>query len=157
MAGFTLLCHRIRHDKDRSTRLPSHPSSFAVCPSTTPCNDIAIAQVQIFPMKASQACPEGAAGPRFMCSNTYLNKIKLPSLRAMLERCKALSSVASQLRFLMMKSSLTEVSPTASACALGKTLTHQLPAHGAPAGDRAVLLWQEEAEETARHFNSEFP
>lgn len=56
-----------------------------------------------------------------------------------------------------MKSSVIKVSPTASACALGKTLTHQWPAHEASAGDIGVLLEQEEAEETVRHFSSEFP
>ena len=56
-----------------------------------------------------------------------------------------------------MNSSLIKVSPTASVCALGKTLTHQLPADEASAGDIAVLLEQEEAEEMVRHFSSEFP
>lgn len=56
-----------------------------------------------------------------------------------------------------MNSSLIKVSLTASACALGKTLAHQLPAHEASAGDIALLLEQEEAEKMVRHFSSEFP
>lgn len=68
------------------TGASSHLTSFAVCPSTTPCQDTAIVQVQILQMKASQECPEGAAGPHFMCSNTDLNKTKLPGT---LEGCKA--------------------------------------------------------------------
>lgn len=68
-----------------------------------------------------------------------------------------MSSLASQMRVLIMKSSVIKVSPSASVCALGKMLAHQLPAHEASAGDIAVLLEQVEAEEMVRHFSSEFP
>lgn len=85
-------------------------------------------------------------GP-FMCSNTDLNKTKLPTLRAMLEGCKAhdelcgLSDEISHYEVFRNKGITT-----ASVCALAKTLAHQLPAHEASAGDIAVLLEQEEAE-----------
>lgn len=52
-----------------------------------------------------------------------------------------------------MNCSLIKVSPTASACALGNTPAHQLPAREASAGDIA-LLEQEEAEKMVRHFSS---
>lgn len=56
-----------------------------------------------------------------------------------------------------MELSLIKASPTASACALGKTLAHQLPVHEASAGDTAVLLGQAEAKKMVRHFSSVFP
>jgi len=64
-----------------------------------------------------------------------------------------MSSVAFQMKILIMKLSLIKASPTASAFALGKTLAHQLPVHDTSAGDTAVLLGQEEAEKTVRHFS----
>lgn len=39
----------------------------------------------------------------------------------------------------------------------GKTLAHQQPVDEASAGDVAVLLGQDEAEEMAMHISSEFP